>query len=310
MVRKMPAARRCRLLLLVGACLAAPPGQAAAGRLPALHRWYFTHPIDTLEVTSARDLTSLFTAKKYSLPTPTKREAVPRLYLLRLVDDLRAVQPESAREALFIRIVLPLIARANAEIRAQRALLDAIIAAQAQGSAVSKDRSAWLDALAELYAGDTDDLAALRNRVDEVPPSLAIAQAIDESGWGTAPLALQANDLFGEHAPAELGRGYVRVPGTTVDVAAFATLLDSVLAYMTNINRHPAYAKLRALRAQSRHDGRQLDGYALAAGLVDYSARGMDYVNALRRLIREHKLHVYDRVQLDAGGTILIRAEP
>jgi Bax protein len=123
-------------------------------------------------------------------------------------------------------------------------------------------------------------------------------------------LALQANDLFGEHAPLSLGRDAVHVPGTRVEVAAFASLLDSVLAYMTNINRHPAYAKLRALRAQHRREGRRLDGYALAAGLIDYSARGMAYVDTLRQLIREHKLHRFDAVPLDtAGGTILVRAD-
>ena len=309
-LRNAPAGRRIWALCLVGACLAALPVYAAGGKLPALHRWRFSHPIDMLQVATARDLGYLFAAKNYSLDALANRETIPRIYLLRLVDGLRAVQPVSARETLFIRIVLPLIARANLEIRAQRALLEQIIAAQAQGSKIAQDRMAWLDALAGLYDGDTDDLAELRDRVDEVPPSLAIAQAIDESGWGTAPLALQANDLFGEHAPVELDRGYVRVPGTAVEVAAFSTLLDSVLAYMTNINRHPAYAKLRALRAQIRRAGRRLDGYALAAGLADYSARGMDYVKALRRLILEHKLHLYDRVHLDtAGGTILIHAE-
>lgn len=308
--RKTPAVARGRALWLIGPCLLALTVEAAAAKLPALHKWRFSDPIDTLQVTSARDLGFLFAAENYDLAELRADETVPRMYMYRLVDDLRKVESESAREALFIRIVLPLVARANEEIRAQRALLEQIITAQAHGSDIPKDKRAWLEDLAQLYNGDPDDLADLKVRVDEVPPSLAIAQAIDESGWGTAPLALQTNNLFGEHAPRELGRGAIRVPGTDVDVAAFATLLDSVLAYMTNLNRHPAYAKLRALRAQSRRDGRRLDGYALAAGLIDYSARGAEYVNALRQLIREHKLHVYDKVRLDsAGETILIHAD-
>ena len=126
MVRKMPAARRMPgCSCLVGACLAAPPGHAAAGKLPALHRWYFSHPIDTLQVTSARDLASLFTAKNYSLPRarPSGRRSRGSTCSGSSTACVRCSRYPRAR-ALFIRIVLPLIARANAEIRAQRALLD------------------------------------------------------------------------------------------------------------------------------------------------------------------------------------------
>ena len=47
---------------------------------------------------------------------------------------------------------------------------------------------------------DSNALAELLMRVDIVPPSLALAQAADESGWGTSRFAEQGNSLFGQWA--------------------------------------------------------------------------------------------------------------
>lgn len=279
----------------------------AASELPALDTWRFSLPVETLHVTGAHDLAKLFVAKDYLLPKATADGRIPRLYLRRLVDDLHAFEPVRDREALFIRIVLPLVVRANAEILAQRRLLEAIAEKRASGTSIPASQETWLADLGRLYDGHGEEMTALLERVDAVPPSLAIAQAIDESGWGTAHLALASNGMFGQHAPHGLGRS-IKAAGTNVDVAAFPSLLDGVLAYMTNINRNRAYARLRALRAAHRRAGKAPNGYALAEGLAHYSQRGMTYVEALRRLIRRHGLEAYDRMTLAPGGAVLIHA--
>lgn len=282
------------------------PTPLAAGELPSLDTWRFSHPVETLHVGGARDLEKLFAARDYRLSSAKANGRIPRLYLRRLVEDLHAVEPVRDREAIFIRIVLPLVVRANAEILAQRKLLESIVARQSGGAPVPPPQKAWLTDLARLYGGSGEATTALLERVDTVPPSLAIAQAIDESGWGTAHLARVSNGMFGQHAPPGLGRSSIKVAGTNIDVAAFPSLLDGVLAYMTNINRNRAYARLRALRAEHRRAGKALDGYALAEGLVHYSQRGMTYVKTLRRLIRRHKLHSYDAMTLAPGAAVLI----
>jgi len=292
-------------LVVLPLLLAAP---ASADDLPAIDTWRFSRPLETLHVASARDLERLFAAKDYRLKAVQADHRIPRLYLRRLVEDLQVLEPVWKREAMFIRIVLPLVARANAEITAQRRLLQTIAAKQDEGRTIAPAEKAWLADVARLYDGQRGNVAALLERVDTVPPSLALAQAIDESGWGTADLALRSNGIFGEHAPPGLGRGRIQVAGTNVEIAAFPSLLDGVLAYMTNINRNRAYARLRAIRAAHRRAGKLLDGYALAAGLAHYSQRGMRYVEVLRRLIREHKLHIYDSVELDFGGAVFIHA--
>jgi Bax protein len=292
----------------VAALFAALPAKADPDTLPVIERWRFEHPIKTLQVGSAQDLGQLFADHSFSLPAIRDGQPVPRVYLRRLVDDLHHVAPAGTREALFIRIVLPLVARANAKIAEERRALAKIATVQARGGVVSPAQAAWLDALAERYGGDPKDLGGLLVRVDTIPASLAVAQAIDESGWGTSPLAQETNGMFGEHAVPGSAPEEVRVPGANVDVAAFPTLLDGVLAYMTNVNRHRAYARLRALRAQHRRDGRHPDGFALAEGLRDYSARGISYVRDLQRLIRAHRLEAFDAARLaQESGVVLVQ---
>ena len=41
-------------------------------------------------------------------------------------------------------------------------------------------------------------MSSLKIRMDEIPVSLAIAQAAKETGWGTSRFALKGNALFGQ----------------------------------------------------------------------------------------------------------------
>lgn len=297
-------------MVLGAAMLGSVPSPAKSSDLPSLYQWQFREPVKTESVRDAQQLLSLFAAQDYVLPHPGKPAVVPRIYLSRLVEDFASVQPVRIRTGLFIRAVAPLVLRSNEKILKQRAELERIIGDRDEGRTLSAGRTHWLDALAELYAGDTTDLAALRNRVDIVPPSLAIAQAINESGWGTGSLAIKSNGLFGQHASSWLRSGTVRAASGNVSVAAFPTLLDGVSAYMTNLNRNRAYAAVRALRAERRRKGEAPDGHALAGGLTHYSGRGSAYVTELRRLISGHKLSIYDTARLAPdGGTVLLQAD-
>jgi Bax protein len=56
----------------------------------------------------------------------------------------------------------------------------------------------WLMVAADRYRVDAEDLAALARRMDVIPPSLALAQAAVESGWGTSRFAREGNALFGQ----------------------------------------------------------------------------------------------------------------
>lgn len=213
-----------------------------------------------------------------------------------------AAVPADIRKTRFIETILPLVRRVNDEIREERRRVQEIAARVAAGMPVGYRDAAWLARLAERYRlpGTTSpegiDFAALLERVDVVPPSLALAQAAEESGWGTSRLARVHNALFGQTLGRDGG------PGGAARFRSFARLLDGTRAYVHNLNSHAAYEGLRARRAVQRRTGRFPDGLALAAGLQAYSERGSDYVSAVREIIRGNLLHRHDLVRPAAGA--------
>jgi Bax protein len=91
-------------------------------------------------------------------------------------------------------------------------------------------------------------------------------------------------------------------------IASYETPLQSVVAYMNNLNTHQAYGELRARRAELRKAGVKVSGRELANTLTCYSERGQEYVNSLQSLIKMNKLQLADDAYLGDGPTILLIA--
>lgn len=201
------------------------------------------------------------------------------------------------RKQAFYDYFVPLIKVENQRILADRARLEALIE---KGSASASEQD-WLARLADAYEfeedlGDADNWVSLLRRVDAIPPSLALAQAANESAWGTSRFAVDGNNFFGQWCFVE-GCGLVpasRPEGASHEVAAFDSAAQSVRRYMNNINTHPAYAELRTLRAQLRAQGKAITGLALSPTLIRYSERGIDYIEELQTMIRFNRLERFD----------------
>lgn len=203
-----------------------------------------------------------------------------------------------ARKAAFFEYMVPLVEQENAAILSSRERLQAI---QEDGTPGWAERR-WLMLLAERYELDefdpteAADRAQLIKRVDVVPPSMALAQAANESAWGTSRFARLGNNYFGQWCFVA-GCGLVpeaRNTGASHEVAAFKSVRESVRRYMNNINTHRAYADLRSRRATLRSEGNDISGLALAPTLIRYSERGQEYVNELQAMIRGNDLQQYD----------------
>jgi Bax protein len=264
-------------------------------------------PIDktadrVLQVSEAGDLTTLFDELGYDYATVGDLGiTVPRIYLAELPGDLDASAHAGERPALFINALLPLLLRVNEAVEADRAQVLALEARLTAGAVLSVQEQAILGRLAQAYDVDLDgaELAvvqALKARVDTVPPSMALAQAAVESGWGTSSLAQNANALFGQIGSS----GIQAASGHTY--ATFDTLLEAVEAYVHNLNTHPAYDEFRALRSAKRADGRPLDGTILMTGLDAYSELGGEYIGYVQGLIRSYELHRLDGARLADPG--------
>lgn len=165
-----------------------------------------------------------------------------------------------------------------------------------------QDQAIVLD-LADEYWVNVDDksfkqvVGELLIKIDEVPPSLVVAQAINESGWGRSRFAREANNLFGMWCYTP-GCGLVperRRANDKHEVKRYASIQDSVDEYLRNINRNKAYSELRTLRAEQRQLLQSLSGEYLAQGLRRYSSIGAEYVNRIRGIIRSRQLDRLDQ---------------
>lgn len=139
---------------------------------------------------------------------------------------------------------------------------------------------------------DAELIARLLKRAQPIPPSLVLAQAANESAWGTSRFATKANNLFGQWCFSK-GCGLVpkqRNDGATHEVRVFDSPAKSVAGYIHNLNTSNAYKGLRDIRAKNK----DADGVDLAAGLKSYSERGDEYVKEIRGMINFNKLGVYD----------------
>ncbi|MFP6697488.1 MAG: glucosaminidase domain-containing protein [Alphaproteobacteria bacterium] len=233
--------------------------------------------------------------------------AVPPVYLNRFPANLAGLRSAKLRKDLFIKTVLPLVLRANHEVRMerQRMLLLIARAGDTNGNTGGDDgltlsELAFLDHLAVQYEVSGPDLAELQQRVDVIPASLALAQGAEESGWGSSRFARLGNAVFGQRTFRK-GAGLVplrREQGQRHEVKSFNSLYTSVRAYVWNLNTHFAYEKFRAKRAAFR-DGRQpLDSYALTRTLERYSERGQKYIKTIQVIMRANRLHDFDDVEL------------
>ncbi|WP_186291195.1 glucosaminidase domain-containing protein [Nitrospirillum viridazoti] len=173
------------------------------------------------------------------------------------------------------------------------------------GAAMSPLDQVWVARLAARYGMDPArkiDLDALLRRVDVVPVSMALAQAAEESGWGTSRFAQHGNALFGQLTWSEEEKEGItprnRHPGDTSRFRKFEDLLECVRVYMQNLNTHDAYAQFRATRASLRRQGKPLDTMLLLNTLDKYSELGPVYVKAVRSLIRTNNLRDFDQAVL------------
>ncbi|MGM0450043.1 MAG: glucosaminidase domain-containing protein [Pseudomonadota bacterium] len=212
------------------------------------------------------------------------------------------------RKEAFFSYLFPRIALANLRIEAARDYLEQL----RKKESLSEEENEWLEAHASRLRVDTEDREALFERLDRrmdiIPPSLMIAQAANESAWGTSRFATKGNNLFGQWCFNQ-GCGLVpqgRPDGMSHEVEVFDSPYQSVRSYMTNLNRHNAYKGLRERRETLRTQDEFPDGVTLAGGLEAYSERGQAYVHEIRGMINSNGLPEYD----ERLSSILDASEP
>lgn len=211
--------------------------------------------------------------------------------------DFTSYTDVKEKKQAFFDYLLPLIHTSNQNISEERQLLKKWIDHPEQ---LSKNEQQAIEEIQIKYRVVEDDADSqqekLLRRVRALPPSLVLAQAANESAWGSSRFALEGNNLFGQWC-YELGCGLI--PGernhrAKHEVRVFESPYESVSSYMRNLNSHPQYKDLRMIRADLLQQHETVTGTALAEGLVGYSERREEYVAEIQAMIRHNDLESYD----------------
>lgn len=203
------------------------------------------------------------------------------------------------KKRAFFEFLLPLVYHSNQQILQERALVKKWLA---DANSLNAKEQQQLEKIRTRYRVVNEDQDTqkqlLLNRVQTLPPSLVLAQAANESAWGTSRFAQEGNNLFGQWCYT-MGCGLI--PGernhrSKHEVQIFKTPYDSVASYMRNLNSHPQYKELRDIRTTLKKQQKTVTGVDLAEGLTGYSERREEYVEEIQGMIRHNQL-----LQLDAA---------
>ncbi len=249
---------------------------------------------DTVRL-NASTIKQLFDDTDYKLEDVRESKLVKPVALTLLPEEIKMIENTKERKEFFIQIILPLILEENNNIRLDRKRLFSII----NKSNNTKLEKKWLEKKYKQYGVISKDLSVLKIRMDEVPVSLAIAQAAKETGWGTSRFAQEGNALFGQWTwsgeglkpkEADESKGH--------KVMKFNVLQASVRAYQRNLNTHKSYQNFRLARAELRDRGKELDSIILSKFLDNYAETGEKYVEVLQKIIKQNNLKDFDDSKL------------
>ena len=249
---------------------------------------------DTVRL-SASTIKQLFDDTGYNLNDVRKKKLIKPVALTLLPQEITMIEDIKKRKDFFIQIVLPLIVKENNNIRLDRKTLFKII----NKSNNTSTEKQWLEKKYKQYGINSRDLSTLKIRMDEIPVSLAIAQAAKETGWGTSRFAQEGNALFGQWTWSGDGlKPKDAKIGESHKVMKFKVLQASVRAYQRNLNTHSGYKEFRKARAESRDLNKPLDSMELSKYLNKYAETGNQYVEVLQKIIEQNKLKDFDDAKL------------
>ena len=219
-----------------------------------------------------------------------------------LPEDFVSLDDVKKKKEIFFLVAYPMIYKTNKNIKMERQRITDI-EKKFKNKTISEKEIKELEELANKYKLDTGPLnrilfKKLFQRINVIPISLALGQAIIESGWGQSRFAIEGNALYGQWTYNQQ-QGLVpedRDADKTHAVKKFKRLEDSVISYMLNINTHPAYYDFRVVR-------RLTSALRLTSTAVNYKIQylaayaeiGQKYVDQLELILETNSLKKFDK---------------
>ena len=261
----------------------------------------------TIAIGSVKELDQLFTDLNYTTESWIQgNREVPRIVFTKVIKSWKKTSDSitvKEKKNIFFRLIGPLVLISNEQIAKERKQL---LKEDINSKFVLKLAKKYKVLKKDENTLTKEQLMELKKRVDIIPPSLALAQGATESGWATSRFASDGNALFGQWDYSGKGMKPARQRKElgNYGLAKFDTPLESVQAYMLNLNTGSAYKKLRNLRYKLRKKGKKVTGWELANTLDKYSERRQAYIDDLHSMMRINKLKGTDDAYLTDGPEI------
>jgi len=207
----------------------------------------------------------------------------------------------SQKKINFIETLLPLIAFQNQKIILERQRLIEIYNFIHLNKTLNNNDITYLEYIAKKYLIELknkhkiDLIDELLISVNIIPNSIVLAQAANESGWGTSRFAREYNALFGQYTYDETSGviPYERKKGEKYLIRHFSSINKSVESYFKNINTHYAYKKFRKLRSQIKKEDLYRSINILTQTL-DVYAKDELYVETINSIIETNNFFQFD----------------
>ena len=246
---------------------------------------------------STKDLKKIFEKHSYSMNIVRKRKQVPDITINKFPDDFSQINSTKLKKTLFIKALLPLIIKENNKIKNDRNKIVTII--NGQFKYIERSEAIWLKNQFIRYKVSSHNTNDLLLKVDEIPVSIALAQAAIESGWGTSRFVNEGNALFGQWSWHK-GSGIVptdRNSEETYEIKSFDNLSDSVESYMKNLNTNVNYKDFRKSRNEFKQNKSDVDSISLLKFLSKY-AQNENYPKILEEIIVKNNFKDFDDTTL------------
>ncbi len=250
---------------------------------------------------SWKQLEIYFKKNNFDPFTITEQELDYLPILSSLPSDFDQLQDVKLKKKLFYLITLPIIHESNRLILEDREMVINIekkfLRADLNENEVNETVRLAVKYKLDYSTIDLKLFRDLKQRINIIPVSLALAQAIVESGWGQSRFALEGNALYGQWTTNEQ-KGIIpedRDEDKKHAVRKFENLKQSVQAYMHNINTHRAYYSFRVVRRIAERVQYTDPISAKVKFLAAYAEIGQEYVDKLELIIESNKLREFDR---------------
>ncbi len=214
--------------------------------------------------------------------------------LVKPIDYLNTISlkdlPVKEKKQRFIDLILPAVLIAKEEYRERLEWVNTTTAKDT----VSEEEKKTLNELITTYkARSVEDF---KTRLVPHPTSIVLAQASIETGWGTSRFFVEADNVFGVWS---FNTSDPRIPslstrnGKHMYLYKYSSLSQSIDDYFKLLATRRPFAEFRQKRLETKNPK------ILVEYLSDYSELGEEYVEMLKKQIRQNNFTRYDDYRIN-----------